>query len=197
MFKTKVLSEPRKIILGERELNYVLKRRRGSRQIRLTLNDDGSGLVMTLPFSVSVFTGERFILEKGDWILAQMDKMRASRPLFKAGGPREDYLQHKKAAAIFVSERLARFNELYQFKFNRVTIKNQKSCWGSCSRHNNLNFNYKILLLPSTLADYLIVHELCHLKEFNHSIKFWHLVAQAIPDYKARRALFRSREDVI
>ena len=70
-----------------------------------------------------------------------------------------------------------------QIRFNKINIKNQKTRWGSCSKKGNLNFNYKIALLPQHLADYIIVHELCHLGEFNHSRSFWNLVAKVFPEY--------------
>lgn len=85
-------------------------------------------------------------------------------------------------------ERLAHFNTRYSFAIGRVAIRNQKSRWGSCSKKGNLNFNYRIVLLPAHLADYVIVHELCHIGEFNHSRKFWVLVAQAAPDWRRHRA---------
>jgi hypothetical protein len=87
----------------------------------------------------------------------------------------------------FIHERLAVFNTHYNFAYKRVFIKNQKSCWGSCSLQRNLNFNYKLAFLPSHLADYVIVHELCHLAELNHSPRFWSLVARTCPEYKQRR----------
>ena len=80
-------------------------------------------------------------------------------------------------------ERVEYFNKIYNFSFNKILIKNQKTRWGSCSNKGNLNFNYKILFLPEALRDYIIVHELCHLKEFNHSKNFWKLISRAIPDY--------------
>src|SRR4051812_2511641 len=86
------------------------------------------------------------------------------------------YLEHKPAALDLVNARLAYFNAFYNYKYNKVTIKNQFSRWGSCSRKGNLNFNYRIVLLPPELADYIVVHELCHLGEFNHGQKFWDLV---------------------
>lgn len=88
--------------------------------------------------------------------------------------------------------RLAHFNEAYGFALGRVAIKNHKSRWGSCSKKGNLNFNYKIALLPPELADYVIVHELCHLGEFNHSPRFWALVARTVPDHRALRARLRA-----
>ena len=97
------------------------------------------------------------------------------------------YKKLKHHAAAFVKEKIAEINKLYNFSFNRVCVKNHKSRWGSCSKKGNLNFNYKIIHLPMELAEYIVVHELCHLKELNHSSRFWALVAKSVPDYKARR----------
>jgi len=102
-------------------------------------------------------------------------------------GVKKDYLKFKEQALVLAQERLTYFNQFYGFKFNRVSIKNQKTRWGSCSKKGNLNFHYKIALLPERVADYIIVHELCHLKEFNHSQNFWNLVAQSFPDYLSLR----------
>ncbi len=86
-------------------------------------------------------------------------------------------------ARLFIHERLTYWNQFYNFSYKRVFIKNQKTRWGSCSKNGNLNFNYKIIYLPPHLADYIIVHELCHLGEFNHSKRFWNLVEKTIPEY--------------
>lgn len=96
---------------------------------------------------------------------------------------RKAYLRHKEAARALVHARIPILNAAYGFKVGRIAIRDQKSRWGSCSSRGNLNFNYKIALLPPHLADYLIIHELCHLGEFNHSQKFWDLVGQTVPDY--------------
>ena len=98
-----------------------------------------------------------------------------------------DYRLHKQQAVRFVQQRLQHLNQLYGFSYHRVTIRNQATRWGSCSKHGNLNFHYKIVLLPPELADYVLVHELCHLQELNHSKRFWNLVAQTIPDYASKR----------
>ncbi len=105
--------------------------------------------------------------------------------MYKSG--RAKYLEFKEPARRLVYDRLAFFNSFYNFKFNRVAIRDQRRCWGSCSSGANLNFNYRIIALPIELADYLIVHELCHLAEMNHSFKFWQLVGQAMPDWRQRR----------
>lgn len=97
------------------------------------------------------------------------------------------YLKYKEVAREIVHRKLEEFNRIYNFKYNKISIKNQKTRWGSCSRSGNINFNYKIALLSDRLADYIIVHELCHLGEFNHSKNFWNLVEKTIPDYAQRR----------
>ncbi len=92
-------------------------------------------------------------------------------------------IKKREQARIFVENRLSYFNKFYNFKINRIAVKNTSARWGSCSSKRNLNFNYKIIYLKKELADYLIVHELCHLGQFNHSKKFWALVSKTIPDY--------------
>lgn len=94
------------------------------------------------------------------------------------------YLKNKESARQLVKSRLEFFNQHYNFEYNRIAIRNQKGRWGSCSNRKNLNFNYKIVLLPKELADYIIVHELCHLKEFNHGEGFWNLVEEKIPNHE-------------
>ena len=92
-------------------------------------------------------------------------------------------IKKREQARIFVENRISYFNKFYNFEINRVAIKNTSTRWGSCSSKANLNFNYKIIYLGPELADYLIVHELCHLGQMNHSKKFWDLVSKTIPDY--------------
>jgi len=101
--------------------------------------------------------------------------------------PPKVYLENKEKARSLVIARLEYFNQYYGFKWNRVSIKNTKRRWGSCSKKGNLNFCYKVALIDMELADYIIVHELCHLGQFNHSKEFWKLVSRSILDYKAAR----------
>ena len=105
----------------------------------------------------------------------------------KINSDHRSYLQNRGPARQLVRQRLEYYNQFYGFQYGRVSIKNQRSRWGSCSKQGNLNFNYRLVNLPSELADYIIVHELCHLKEMNHSARFWRLVVQVMPDYLTRR----------
>ncbi|TSC85112.1 MAG: hypothetical protein G01um101413_496 [Parcubacteria group bacterium Gr01-1014_13] len=133
---------------------------------------------------------EKFLADKAGWILkkiAYFKKIgRSGLVIAKRGGVVE-YRKLKHEARILVKEKINQINQVYNFSFNRISIKNHKSRWGSCSKKGNLNFNYKIIHLPVELAEYIIAHELCHLKELNHSSKFWTLVSKTIPDYKTRR----------
>ena len=105
---------------------------------------------------------------------------------------RTEYLRFKESARVLIHHRLEYFNAHYKLTNGRVSIKNQRTKWGSCSSKGNLNFSYRIMKLPPELQDYLIVHELCHLAELNHGPKFWALVAETIPDYKKAHTLLRT-----
>ena len=98
------------------------------------------------------------------------------------------YAEHKEKARELVHARLLHWNQFYNLSYKRVAIRDQRSRWGSCSTKQNLNFNYRILFLPEALVDYIVVHELCHLAEFNHSPVFWSHVEKTLPDYSERKA---------
>ena len=101
------------------------------------------------------------------------------------------YSKNKETARGIITEKVKKYNEIYQYRLGRISIRSQKTRWGSCSKSGNLNFNYKILFLEEPLADYIVVHELCHLQELNHSQKFWNLVAQVFPNYRQIRSELR------
>lgn len=104
------------------------------------------------------------------------------------------YYTHKEEARMLILSQLDFFNQDNMFIFNRVAIRDQKRCWGSCSSKGNLNFSYKLLFLPPCLRDYIIVHELCHLNVLNHSANFWGVVLGQMPDYKRRMLELRILE---
>jgi len=120
------------------------------------------------------------------WLTVRRVRVRRIRR-GRLKGTTTHYRQHKPMAVQFIKRRLAILNQSYGFAYQRVAIRNQASRWGSCSKLGNLNFHYKVALLPADLADYVLVHELCHLQELNHSKRFWNLVAKTIPDYVTKR----------
>jgi len=109
-------------------------------------------------------------------------------------GTKQHYAKYREAARAVVHARLAHYNRLYGYAYRKVFIRNTRSCWGSCSTRGNLNFNYKVALLPEEPRDYIIVHELCHLAEFNHSPAFWAQVERAFPHHRTLRRALRAVE---
>ncbi len=114
-------------------------------------------------------------------------KVRKKQTKIEKEKSRVEYLNYKEQARHVVREKIAKLNTFYNFPYKKVSIKNTKTRWGSCSSKKNLSFNYKIVYLDSVAQDYLVAHELCHLKEMNHGENFWALVAKTIPDYKLQK----------
>lgn len=183
----------KQIKLHNKIVDYTLKQSKRARRLRLAVYCDGR-LVVSAPRRLPYSQIENFILEKAQWVLAKLDYFASLPKRIFAADVSVEYAQYKEAARHLAEGRLSYFNRFYGFEINRISIKKQKTRWGSCSRKGNLNFNYKIALLPPDLADYIIVHELCHLGQFNHSAKFWHLVSKIFPDYQAKRRQLNSTE---
>ena len=176
----------RQIELNNKKVEYTLKVSKRARMMRLSIYCDGD-FVVTAPQSVREDTIERFIIGKSQWVIDKINYFKQFPVKTFINNSKKDFLKHKKTALELAEKRIEYFNGFYKFRFNKINIRNQRTRWGSCSKKGNLNFNYKIMLLPQQLADYIIVHELCHLGEFNHSRKFWNLVAKAIPNYQEMR----------
>lgn len=153
------------------------------RHMHLSIYPEGY-LAVSAPKWYPVYVINKFIEEKAEWILERIKKFDFKELDAKKETERTEYRAQKEIARSYIQEKVSFLNQHYNFSFNRISIKNQKSCWGSCSQKKNINFNYKIIKLPEILRDYIIIHELCHLEEMNHSRKFWELVSRAVPDYK-------------
>ena len=106
----------------------------------------------------------------------------------------EERLKGVQKALCVIPERVEYFAEMMNVTYGRITIREQKTRWGSCSSKGNLNFNWKLVLMPEEVLDYVVVHELAHRKEMNHSETFWNHVEKVLPDYQARRKLLRELE---
>jgi len=170
---------------------YTIKKSRRARRISITVRYSGD-VVVTMPLLMPAFVAAQFVEKKKSWIQATQEKFKKrfeNKTIISQ--KKTDYLKDKKRALDFVTERVHHYNKIYNFKVGRISVKNQKSRWGSCSSKGNLNFNFSLVNLPLELADYIVVHELCHIKELNHGKKFWELVAVAMPDYKTRRAVLK------
>ena len=182
----------RKVKINNQEIEYSIKKSSQAKRLRIAVYHDAR-VVVTLPKWMPNFTVEKFLREKASWIIKKTEYFKniKQEPIIKH--TRKDYLKNKEMAREIVQQKIDYFNQIYKYKYQRISIKNQKTLWGSCSKKGNLNFNYKVLYLSDRQTDYIIVHELCHLKELNHSRKFWDLVAITIPDYLEIRKELRIR----
>lgn len=149
-------------------------------------------MIVTAPIRVSLSLIESFLSEKSDWISRQIDFLKKF-PKSKISPAEEKKLfkLHKARAKVRAEEMTVANCARYGFLYNKISIRNSRSRWGSCSSKGTLSFNYKIVFLPERLANYLVTHEICHLKEHNHGKRFWALVAETIPDYALRRRELR------
>ncbi|MBO6133154.1 MAG: M48 family metallopeptidase [Lachnospiraceae bacterium] len=158
---------------------------RSSRKtLGIEIRRDGSLLVRS-PRRLSKERIEQFLEKHSDWILKhqtkvmeQVDKAQAVETLT----PSEIRALAEKAALV-IPERVRYFAPIVGVKYGRITIRKQKTRWGSCSGKGNLNFNCLLMLAPPEVLDSVVVHELCHLKEMNHSERFYKEVLRAYPEY--------------
>lgn len=164
------------------DIFYNLKYSTRARRVRIVISRGGI-VTVVVPRRLGKEMVEKLVHEKRRWIEAKVLLFK-NRPVLGSGGSRLEYLQYSARAKKMVMDKIKKINAHYGFEFGRVSIKHLQTRWGSCSRQRNLNFNYRIVFLPENLADYLVAHELCHLREMNHSTRFWLLVSKAIPDYK-------------
>ena len=184
----------KEITVGEETIPYTLRKSARARRMRLAVHRDGS-VVLTAPRRFSLAFAESFVYRQRQWLLEKLALFRGLPPLDPiALYGRREYLQYREQARELVASKLAEFAPLIGasgVSYGCVSIRNQKTCWGSCSRKGNLNFNYKIVFIPAHLQDYVIVHELAHVRELSHSPRFWALVGSVVPDYAARRRELR------
>lgn len=169
---------------------YSLNKKSKNRTLRVTIKDDGQ-VYVSAPLWLSVSKIENFLQKKSDWIMKKIDLLKNQEEKIKLPTGKKDYLENKEKARKIITQKTKEISEKLNLKFSKIRIGNQKSRWGSCSKSGTLSFNYKLIYLPENLIDYIIVHEVCHLKELNHSHRFWSLVDSSFPNRKEVRKQFK------
>lgn len=138
---------------------------------------------------------ERIVREKEPWIRKQLEKIAGQKEMATEQQPEKltekDIRELADRALVYIPERVKYFAPQVGVSYGRITIRNQKTRWGSCSGKGNLNFNCLLMLTPPEVIDYVVVHELCHRKEMNHSKAFWDQVERILPDYKMSEAYLK------
>lgn len=156
--------------------------------------------------SLFSFLGKDYFLEvreetgrKRSHVVLAEDKILLTIPQDPDQTIRKSALQnwYREQARAILTDKAERFAPFMGVTFSGICIKEQKSRWGSCSARGNLNFNWHIIMAPETIADYLVIHELSHLRHMNHSAEFWHCVETFYPEYRQARKWLRERGDCL
>ena len=129
---------------------------------------------------------------KKNWIASCVLKLQ-NVPVQREKTPSEKRLEaiYRKAAREYFPKRVSHYARMLGVTYGKISIRDQKTRWGSCSSEGNLSFNWRLILAPPDVLDYVVIHELCHRKEMNHSKEFWALVESLMPEYKERRKWLR------
>ena len=162
--------------------------RSARKSLALEIRPDGRVLVRA-PMRTGMPQIRAFVDRHRDWIEKKLRRQALTPQAEKLS--EEELAALKKAGRRLFTERAALYAPQLGVRFGRIAVRCQKSKWGSCSAKGNLNFNCLLLLAPQEVLDYVVVHELCHLLEMNHSERFWQRVEDVMPDYRDRRRWLR------
>lgn len=170
----------------DRKIELIRSKRR---TLAIQVTSDGR-VVVRAPIRYPVSEINRFIGEKADWIDRHLEKVRDIEKKEPITKQEVKYLVTK--AKRVIPPKVEHFAKIIGVDYGTITIRMQKSRWGSCSAKGNLNINCLLMKTPDEIIDYVVVHELCHRKEMNHSPRFWAEVEKILPDYKKRKSWLKA-----
>ena len=155
------------------------------RSIGIEVDREGK-VTVRAPYSCEKKRIDRFLLEKENWIRqkVKLQKENAMKRQEKREMPEAEKKYYRNLAREVLGARTGYYPRKMGVTYGRISIREQKTRWGSCSSVGNLNYNWKLVLMPEHVMDYVVIHELAHRKEMNHSARFYAVVAQQMPDYK-------------
>lgn len=154
--------------------------------------DEECRITIRIPLYISMREAERFLQAKSRWLITHyltILEKKNSRPRSDLSAVQKNALEkrYKEAAREYIPKRVTYYQAITGGNYSRISIRNQKTRWGSCSAKGTLSFNWRLMLAPPSILDYVVVHELCHLTHMNHSPAFWQAVEKAFPDYRNAR----------
>lgn len=157
--------------------------RSNRKTVAIQIKGDGQ-VTVRAPLHMSKSVIQQFITQKESWIASHLARIQQRRFCTEPAFTAPELQQLALNAREDIVCRVARFASVVGVNYQRITIRAQKTRWGSCSAKGNLNFNCLLMLCPETVRDYVVVHELCHRKELNHSVRFWKEVERILPTFK-------------
>ncbi len=157
--------------------------------------DEQARVSVRIPLRGSKTVAKNLVREKKDWIFEKValqkrrKQVRESQNVSQYSPEQRAGMEkrYREAAKEYFPKRADYYAQQLGVSYERIRIAGQKTRWGSCSSKGTLSFNWKLMLAPPKVLDYVVVHEICHLKEMNHSPRFWRLVEELMPDYKEYR----------
>ena len=193
--KAAKIEEEYSIYIADQNITFLLIRS-NRKSYSMEVKDDGS-LILRTPLRISETFLKKWLMEKKEWIFEKQSlqkeryELRKKKqeetgtvdPMHKAALEK----RYRKAAKIYIPQRVEYYSKQMGGSYQTVSIREQKTRWGSCSSNHTLSFNWRLMLAPPQVLDYVIVHELCHLTHMNHSKEFWDLVEKIMPDYKEKK----------
>ena len=180
-------------IQGERNVEQEIQIVRSNRKsIGLEIKPDLQ-IVLRVPYRMTDREIQRFLQEKADWIdkywqRAAAQKAERDNRIPEPKMTTEEIRMLAEQALQVIPAKVRHFAPIVGVNYGRITIRNQRTRWGSCSAKGNLNFNCMLMKTPPEVVDYVVVHELCHRLEMNHSPRFWAQVERVCPQYRQARA---------
>lgn len=146
-------------------------------------------VVVRAPLRTTRAQAEQFVREHAAWVRRQIDALARAALEAPATDPLsdEELADLRERARTAIPARVAHFAPIVGVSYGRITLRMQRTRWGSCSAQGNLNFNRLLVLAPPEVLDYVVVHELCHRIEMNHSPRFWAEVERVLPGYRDQR----------
>lgn len=185
-------------ILSKMEQYQVKIIRTARKTISLSL-DENLDVLVRVPYFVSDRDVMRLVEKKADWINKHRNahKHRSGQMAAVERLTAEQLERLAEEAKAYLPQRVRYYAGKMSVSYGRITIRNQRTRWGSCSGKGNLNFNCLLMLMPEAVIDYVVVHELCHRIEMNHSKRFWDQVARVLPDYRSQKDWLRQNGEMV
>ncbi|MCM1498515.1 MAG: M48 family metallopeptidase [Clostridium sp.] len=176
------------------DLHIPVELRRSNRRTLSVLVTDKGELFIKAPLAMSEDRIERFLNQKRFWIYKQV-KHQMDNAEKRVDRSEAEIRRLKEQARTMLTARTDYYAGILQVKYQKIRIGNQRTRWGSCSSRGTVSYNWHLILMPETILDYVVVHELCHLIEMNHSPQFWSRVEKVLPDYRERRMWLKKHGD--